>query len=516
MSVRRSRAPAAVESRGVPVVPASANVPVIIGVAQETIRDRQAPEPLVSLERVARAAAADSGATKDPLSRLDGIHLVSSMSWVYDDGPGRLADRLGTTIGDKYVSGIGGNSGQYIISRAAERMLRGELGLVLVAGGEALATRRRMRLDGETPAWSFEGNSAREHVDFHASEIAHRALEPINVYPMLESARRARLGNSIEEHQMAIGRFCAPMTKVAAGNPYAWFPTERSAEEIATVTAQNRMVGFPYTKYMNAVMDVDMSAAVLLATAAVADELGVPAEQRVYLHGWADGLDVWYTAQRPDLSRSPAIKVCATRALEMAHMSVDDISTFDLYSCFPIAVTAALEAMDVAIDDPRGVTQTGGLAYAGGPANNYTLHGIAATTEHLREHPGEAGICSGLGWFITKHAYGVYASRPPAETPVPHDMKTLQAEIDAAAPAVPLAESPAGPARIVGYSVAHDREGSPQRGLVIAELDDGTRCWAELESDPALLLEATKAEMVGARGTITATPEQINVFHPER
>src|SRR5205807_85262 len=82
----------------------------------------------------------------------------------------------------------------------------------------------------------------------------------------------------------------APMTEIAAQNPYAWFPVERSSEELITPTAANRLVGYPYTKYMVSVMDVDMAAALLVASHEKADALGVPADRRVYLRGWADRL----------------------------------------------------------------------------------------------------------------------------------------------------------------------------------------------------------------------------------
>ena len=52
----------------------------------------------------------------------------------------------------------------------------------------------------------------------------------------------------------------APMTEIAASNRYAWFQKPRSAEELITATAENRLVGYPYTKYMVSIMDVDMCA----------------------------------------------------------------------------------------------------------------------------------------------------------------------------------------------------------------------------------------------------------------
>ena len=97
------------------------------------------------------------------------------------------------------------------------------------------------------------------------------------------------------------------MTEVAAASPHAWFPTARSPEEIVTVTADNRMVAYPYTKLMTAIMDVDMAAGLLLASAAKADALGVPEEKRVYLRGWGYDEDPDHVAEPPPWSprRSP-------------------------------------------------------------------------------------------------------------------------------------------------------------------------------------------------------------------
>jgi len=55
----------------------------------------------------------------------------------------------------------------------------------------------------------------------------------------------------------------------------------RSADEIITATPENRMVVYPYTKYMISIMDVDMAAALLVASHEAADALGVPPERRV-------------------------------------------------------------------------------------------------------------------------------------------------------------------------------------------------------------------------------------------
>ena len=43
-----------------------------------------------------------------------------------------------------------------------------------------------------------------------------------------------------------------------------------------------------------------------------------------------------------------------------------------------------MKVLALTIDDPRPRTVTGGLAYAGGPGNNYATHSIAVMVECLR------------------------------------------------------------------------------------------------------------------------------------
>ena len=105
------------------------------------------------------------------------------------------------------------------------------------------------------------------------------------------------------------------MTAIAAASPHAWFPIARSADEIVTASPDNRMVSYPYTKLMTSIMDVDMAAALVLASAAKADALGIPEERRVYLRGAAYAEDPAHVAGHPELWRSPAMAAAATAAL---------------------------------------------------------------------------------------------------------------------------------------------------------------------------------------------------------
>jgi acetyl-CoA C-acetyltransferase len=479
--------------------------PCIIGVAQYTHRPEQgdAPEPLEMWDRVARSAATDTGATR-VLERVDSLQVAYCQSWPYDDAPARLAERLLIDPNHSLYSGIGGTTPQQLVQKAGEAIVDGAYDLAFICGAEALATRRRMKKDGKKPLWSFrhpEPPPFPFEAPFHPAEIAHEVFQAWLTFALFDIGRRAHLGVTPDEDRRTLGDLLAPMTEVAAANPFAWFPTARSADELITVTPDNRMVGFPYTKYEVAVMDVDMAAGVLVCSHALADELGVPVERRVYLRGWCYATDPVYVAEHTDLHRSPAMAVASSEALRQAGIGVDDVAHFDLYSCFGSSIRYAQDALGLAADDPRGVTVTGGLPFAGGPGSNYLLHSIAAMTDVLRADPGSYGMVSGVGMHMTKHVFGVYSTEPgPLDPP---DCLAVQDTLDAANPPLEIVDTYAGPATVATYSVVHGREGGAEWGLAICDLPGGGRCYAKV-LDPGLLATMEATEWVGSEVEVVA------------
>ena len=112
------------------------------------------------------------------------------------------------------------------------------------------------------------------------------------------------------------------------------------------------MVAYPYTKLMTAIMDVDMAAALVLASAERADALGVPEDRRVYLRGAGYAEDPAHVAGHPELWRSPAM-AAAARGPRGAGIGADDVAHLDLYSCFASSVCFALDASGSAERRPR-------------------------------------------------------------------------------------------------------------------------------------------------------------------
>ena len=119
--------------------------------------------------------------------------------------------------------------------------------------------------------------------------------------------------------------------------------------------------------------------------------------------------------------------------------------------------------------------------------------------------------CS-LGWYLTKHAAGVYAAAPKDGPFLREDPAARQALLDAQ-PAPALAAEPSGDATVETYTVLHDRDGAPVRGLVISWLADGRRFLATTPDDRTLLDGLMAREAVGLRGRVTAA-EGANRFEP--
>jgi acetyl-CoA C-acetyltransferase len=492
-------------------VTGGSQAPCVIGVAQLTVPKPEgpAPEPLVLWERVCRAAADDAlpGHGGRVLDAAGSLAVVYCQSWPYDRPVDRLADALGIAPRHRVYSGIGGTIGQVLVQTAARSIIAGEVDLAVVTGAEVLETVRKS--GGELP-WSFR-DPAPTGMPFpappHPAEVAHDVKNAWLQFPVFDVARRARLGITPADYRVQLGELLSPFTRVAAANPHAWFPVERSPGEITEVTPVNRLIGYPYTKYMVSVIDVDMAAAVIIASDAEADRLGVPRDRRVYLRGWCYADDPVYLAEHPDLGASPAMRAASREALRCAGAGVDDVAHIDLYSCYPSSVNVARDALGLRDGDRRTLTVTGGLPYFGGPSSNYVTHSIATMTDVLRSDPGSIGLLNGIGMYLTKHVFGVYSTVPPAGGPPPlPDEAGVQAGITERREIVATWD---GRATVAGYSVAHARSGEAEWGLAVCDVDGGRRAYARVRGDD--LLDAfEREEWVGADVTLVCGPGGVN------
>lgn len=472
------------------------NRPVLIGWSQVSRYDG---EPLAAWAE----ALAATGVAPEAIDSLDVLYC---QSWPYEEPARRLAERVHADPKRAAYSGIGGTTPLSLLGAAAERIMAGDSAVAAVVGGEALATVRRLKKEGRRPDWSHRDPVKQPfpfEVPFHPSELAHQVFQAYTTFALRDVARRAHRQDSPEVYRQGIGELFAPMTEVAAANPHAWFPTARTATELVEVTPANRMVAYPYTKLVTAIMDVDLAAAFVVASEDAADRLGVPADRRVYVRGWADDRDPDYVAEHPDLWRAPAMAAVLGGALERAGAGVDDVARFDLYSCFPSSVAFSLDALGLAPGDGRGpFTVTGGLPYAGGPGSCYAVGSVAAMADALVADPGSLGLVSAVGMHLSKHAAAVLSTDPGAGPGAPAGRRRAEK--------VAIIGSVDGPATIAAYTVHHGADGEPSDALLVCDLPSGTARAYARSTDPSFMRALEEVEMVGR--PVRLRPEgEINI-----
>lgn len=484
----------------------SPDAPVVVGVGQFIQRPdkpTEALEPLAMMAEAAERAAADSGAS-GLLAALTHTWVVKG-AWPYTNPAALLNERFGATA-ETGLSADGGNTPQALINKACAKITARRASAVLIVGAEGIWSRRRARRANERIPYTTQtqdqpngqpDEALGKDVSMNNEVELERGLRmPINLYPVFESAFRASRHESIDDHRDRLAAFWERFNQTSLDNPYGWVRKPMSATDIRNPSAQNRMVGFPYTKAMNSNWDLDLAAALLICSAQAASDLGVPTDRWVFAHAGTDGSDTQYVSNRRDLHSSPAISVAGGRVFELAGIDADDVAHVDLYSCFPSAVQISATELGLGLD--RSLTVTGGMPFAGGPLNNYVTHSVATMTGLLREDAGSVGLCSANGGYLTKHAFGIYSTDPPAAGFAHQD---CQEEIDQVTP-VELDASYTGPAQVEGYTVMHGAEG-PEMALAAVRAPTGARQWAT--SDDAGVMDALMSvERVGTDAHVAA------------
>ena len=509
--------------------------PVIVGVGQFTERiddpDYRGMSAVDLATAAVRAALDDTGADVDAVARA--IEVFAGLRQfeictpfgkpplgASDNYVRSVAQRIGADPARAVLEPIGGNGPQKLVTEFAGAIAAGDYEVVLLLGSEPGSTAKyfsdRARASAATGE-EFDKPDFTEHVggqledrgygfeQYMSDYTATHGLTGAPVqYGLLDNARRARLGLGVADYRRRMAELFAPFSKVAAKNPFSSSPVERSVTEIETVTAENRMICDPYPRLLVARDTVNQGAAALVMSVEAARRLGVPEEKWVYVRGHADQTEQ-DLLDRADVSISISAKQAMAEALRVAGIGLDDVATFDLYSCFPFPVFSVCDEFGLAADDPRGLTLTGGLPYFGGPGNSYSLHGIAETVDRMRDAPGTFGLVGANGGVMSKYSVGVY-STAPADWATDRS-KELQQDI-AALPKVAVTRNSDGPGVVETYSVHYDWPETT--GVIIGRLDADDSRFLALTTDDDLVTLLTDGDPLGAHIAVTADDDGVN------
>jgi acetyl-CoA C-acetyltransferase len=431
-------------------------------------------------------AAAIDGASRDAGSRFlvpaAEVLLIPHGLWPYVDPTPLILPRhrsIRSVIADVGVLQ------QTLISRACDLVSCGHADIVIVCGAETKYRSLHAAISGVAAPERHAGGDPGERLVpngeiITAHEIQRGLPVPARQYAMIDTALRRHQGLDNDSHARLLGEMWSQFSEVAAENPDAWTRRHYSADELIHPSTTNPIVAWPYTKLHCSQWNVDQAAALIICSAAAAQRYDIPRDRWVFPHAGVQSNLMVPMTLRAQMHRSPAVAVAGQALLAHTGVAPADIAHRDLYSCFPAAVR--VQQAEFGITDGRALTLTGGMSFAGGPFNSYTLHALAKMVEVLRGEPTEHGLVTNVSGMFTKFGVSQWSCTPP-ETPYRSFDVTDAAR--AVTPTTELDGGYCGAATTLTYTVAVDKTG-PQMGIVIGESETGIRCLATT-ADPALM-----------------------------
>ena len=478
------------------------NIPIIVGVGQvvdhwDGLDPSQAPSPISLATQSIERALADTG-NSDLQNDMDTLAVVraftDSLSSPFDpfgkamNFPAAIAQAAEIKPQQIIYSPAGGEQPQSLVNELSTAIANGDIRTAMIVGSEAnaalkTALKRSVKLDWASDV-SLEIQDCGPQIDFiSAYEVANGMGLPPQTYAAMEEALRARLDMTKSEYLDYMAGICSALSKTAVQNSFAQFPQAMSKEFLAEPSKKNYPISDPYLKWHVAQDAVNQASAVILTSVEHAQELGIPEDRWIYLHGYSDVKDR-LVSERPDLSRSKALELALTSAIDRAGISAQDIAYQDIYSCFPIVVHLAAEVLglDPTLDE---MTVTGGLPFFGGPGNNYSTHGIASLVEKLRHNREAYGLILANGGFISKLAAGVYSAIAPRNW-TDYSKDSLQHQINDQVEFSLLEQD--CEAEIEAYTVRHNRHGC-NHAYLFARNAEG-RIMASVEPDHRATMQA--------------------------
>ncbi|EFQ83268.1 acetyl-CoA acetyltransferase [Aeromicrobium marinum DSM 15272] len=478
------------------------HTPVIVGVGQHANRavGEELLDPVELSVLALRAAETDSGSS-GLLASADAVYAIASASWTYRDQAAAVAAQVGADPAETVMSArFGGDAGALLLNDAGAAIAEGRVAVALVSGAEAGATLAAAQKQGLELDWPRQAEDVAPTRVLGSDRAANTDPEtaaglsvPVYTYALFESALQAAAGHDTAEHEQVVSELWSGLSDVAAANPHAWSPQARSASELLEVGDENRMISSPYRKLMCANLTVDLAAGLIVTSVAAAQAAGVPQDRWVFLHAGASAHDEWFVSERGDLASSPAIRTIGAAALAHAGRSIEQIRHVDLYSCFPSAVQIGARELGLPVGDPaRPLSVTGGLTFAGGPGNNYGTHAVASLVPRLRAEPDTFGLSTSVGWFLTKHAVGIFSAQPPVQP-----YRDLHPVVEATPTRTVLAEYE-GEAVVEAHTTQFDRDGSPDAVILSVVTPAGDR-----------VLVRTRQPEVASAGSIAGRRVQV-------
>lgn len=468
--------------------------PVLVGIGLATRREEDYTQALEPMDLMLEAVAA-AGADTTRSGVLEGLQYIAVPRgrWKYSNPAGEIARKFNAPDAVTVLA-TPGVLQQTLIGEACARIARGEAHTTLVTGADAGYRLLKAQIAKEQAPERTQDDQPDIFMQ-PKDELRHEVEKrvgmqmPVGLYAIMESAYRAKQGWSIAEHRDRLAALWSRFSEIAEKNPHAWQKKSVPAAAIREASQRNPMQAFPYTRYHCSTWNVDQASALLFCSAARAEALGISRSKWVFPLASTESNHMVAVSARDDLASCPGAGITGRAALEAGGLTVDEIDLVELYSCFPFAVETYAAAVGLPLS--RDLTLTGGMAFAGGPYNNYFLQSTCRAAELLREGKGRNALLSCVSGIVTKQAFGLWSIEEPTRPFVHAD---LTAQVARAMAVRELAMDFSGAARVAGYTVLYGR-GQVPKAVVLVDTPSGLRAMASTE-DTTLIASMEESELV--------------------
>ncbi len=444
------------------------NRSVVIGISaiQQKGNFENLDEALHLMDKAVKEALSDSGneLVKD---YIDEIRIPKGF-WRYRD-PGKWIARNNNfkNIPTTYVTKIGVLQ-QNLINEACQKIETGEINASIILGGEARFKQLRAVIEkkeyfetklDENPDYYIK---AKEDL-YGDEELAELGAMAVGYYATMETAIRKNDGEGIEEHQNNIASMYEEFSKIASENKDGWLNHPYAKEDILETSKKNKMLAYPYNKLHCTSWNVNQSAAIIICSEELANELEIDNKKRVYPISSSENNHMIAIQQRPKLYESLGMTYAANSINKMIERLDIKLDAYDLYSCFPAAVKMFSKSLELGSEIPK--TITGSMPYAGGPLNSFVIHSTVKMIQKIRALEARHGLVTGVSGMMTKQSFCVWGKEYQEQ--FIFDDVTERAKLDEKP--VELSNIAEGEGEIIGYTII---EGSEHASKAVLYLDD--------------------------------------------
>jgi acetyl-CoA C-acetyltransferase len=193
--------------------------------------------------------------------------------------------------------------------------------------------------------------------------------------------------------------------------------------------------------------------------------------------------------QRQNLNKSYGLDLAVKFIKDVCEDNNIEPNLYELYSCFPIAVQMFSDSLG--LKKHQGKTVTGGMAFAGGPLNNYMIHSTVKMLNEIRSNHSNIGLVTGVSGMMTKQALSLWSKKPLI------DFISKDVSEEAKLKDIPVQMSHAleGCASVIGYTIFPDDNG--QLKAVVYSEDSQKKRKVLISNDKEILKSMGEEEWVG-------------------